>query len=207
MLKSILNRFFGTNREVESKRDSPSIIKKENAEDSARKEGISLFHKERFEEAHKIFEKLNSEHPTSESKFFLSLTSIKRGDVEKAIELFDEAIDIFEIDTKNVPHSIPNMKTYFAKELIEVENYSLAFRLLKDTSITYFDYQILDDTFLFMRGVPFFGDYVEILGKLKDHVDKSDFDELISKLEKKLGKDAKLQIDHIIRKIDDNDKK
>jgi len=188
VLKSFINKFFGINKEVESNKDSNRI------------EGISLFNKKRFEEAHKIFKKLNEENSTSENKYFLSLTSLKRRDFEKAIALFEEAINTFELDIKNVQHSIPNMKTYFANQLIEKENYPLAFKLLKDVSNTYCEYKILDDTFLYMRGIPFFGDYVEILNKVKGKVEKIEYEKLVSKLEIELDKDGKFYIDEIIKK-------
>ena len=137
---------------------------------------------------------------TSENKYLLSLTNLKRGEYKKAVNLFEQAINTFELDIKNVQHSIPNMKIYFANQLIEKGNFNLAFEMLKDVSKTYCEYKILDDTFLFMRGVPFFGDYIETLDKVKGNVDKTEFENLISILEVELDKDGKFYIDQIIRK-------
>jgi hypothetical protein len=92
------------------------------------------------------------------------------------------------------------MKTHFAIQLIETENYSLAFRMFKDVSHTYCKYQILDTTFLVMRGIPPFEHYIDNLEKLNGNVDKTEFENLISKLENELDKYGKSYIDQVIKK-------
>ncbi|MFK7983584.1 MAG: tetratricopeptide repeat protein [Saprospiraceae bacterium] len=202
MLKSFINKIFFTGNKVEAKNNSSNnSLEKGLAKKLNKHNGISFFKEKRFDEAHKIFKKLNNENPTSENKYLLSLSNLMKGEPEIAIKLFEQAINIFEVDANNIPHSIPNMKTYFADQLIEEGYYTLAFKLLEDISNVYCKYKILDDTFLFMRGVPFFANYIEVLDKIKDEIDKTEFENLISKLEIELGKDGKFYIDYIIRKV------
>ena len=204
MLKILLNKIFGIRKEVESNgAATDNVVIKENivSEISSRDLGISLFHEKRYEEAHEIFKKLNEENSNSENKFFLSLTTLMKGENTIAIELFEQAIETFVVDVNNVQHSISNMKIHFASQLIEKRNFSLAFKLLKEVSNTYCEYKILDETFLIMRGVPPFGYYLEILESIKDKVDREEFNTLISNLEIELGEDSKFYIDSIIRKI------
>ena len=113
--------------------------------------------------------------------------------------MFKQAINTFDVN--NNQHSIPSMKTYFASVLIEKDIYPLAFELLKDVGDVYCKHIILDYTFLMMRGIPSFIEYLEILSKLIGKVEDEDCEELINKLERELGEEGKFFIDDIIKKV------
>ena len=189
MLYSLINKILGVKKNVETKPGNPD-----------KKLGISLYHEKKYKEAQKIFEKLKDESPTSENRFLVSVTLLKRGMMDMAINMFNEAISTYELDVNNIQHSIPNMKIQFANVLIERNNFLLAFELLKEVGNAYCKYKILDDHFLFMRGMPFFIDYLEALNKIQNKVNKINFNELVNKLESELGKDGNFLIDEIIRK-------
>ena len=202
-IKSFLKRNLGFKAGVEKVID-PTPVTKQNENTSSneldKNLGISYYEKGEYKEALQIFERLNVENPSSENQYLLSLTNLKIGELELAIELYEKAIESFRIDSKNLPHSIPNMKTYFADQLIEHGKFSLAFKLLQEVSDVYCKHKILDATFLVMRGIPIFTDYLETLAKLKGEVDELSFQKLINTLEQELRIEGKKHIDDIIRK-------
>lgn len=166
---------------------------------------LAYFYKGDFGNSLKCFESIVSREENTENLFnvMISLLSLKK--IEQAKEVFNKIIKTHRgVEStgkgKNfLPQlCIPYIRYYYACGLVDAGVYDEALIQLEELKKVFIDIKITDDTFLYLRGIPFFGSFIELAQKVFNGIKKKfDSSKFLNELLSNVDSDGK----EIIKKI------
>lgn len=124
---------------------------------------LAYFHTEEYKKSTELFEHIcqNSNNPVD--WFNLCTSAIMNNDTQKGLEALNTAVNLNkERETNGEGIPTPFMYLYATHALKDSEEFDLAFEQLNKLGEIYKVFSITDDTFLYMRGVPFFSEFVSL---------------------------------------------
>lgn len=153
---------------------------------------LSYFHTENYNKSTSLFARLSENSQDPIMWFNLCTSAIMNKEELKGLDALNKAIRLNR-ETKTNGQGIPTpfMRLYATKALIDAEKYNLAFNQLNELAEVYGSLSITDPTFLYMRGVPFFDEFVKLVHSI---------------LPKQTVTDAKEWIDYTSSRLDDDGK-
>lgn len=156
--------------------------------------GLVKFRQGKFSESEKIFSDsaANSSDPVDWFNLMTSSTLNKNLDISK--KAFNKAVDL-RMSIKKSDISVPQIIYYYMLALRDIKEYTLAFDQFIKMADIYGKYGITDDTFLYMRGVPFFHGAIEQAKSILEHVSKGESEAVLSKLKTQVDEYGKEFLD------------
>lgn len=124
---------------------------------------LAYFHTDNYDKSTSIFEHICQTSEESVDWFNLATSAIMNNDTLKGLQALETAIR-YNKETKTNGEGIPTpfMYLYAAYALKDSEKFDFAFEQLNKLGEIYKTLSITDDTFLYMRGVPFFSEFVSL---------------------------------------------
>lgn len=162
---------------------------------------LAYYYNKDFENSLHLFEEINSIKTETESSFNVLMSLLALGEMDKAREVFDKTIKSHKgLNPKQARElSIPYIKYYYAYGLADNGLFEDALIQLNDLTDIYVDIKETDDTFLYIRGIPFLTQSLDLADKifcgLKLDLVSSDF---ILKLKKSLDHKGKQKINEYL---------
>lgn len=124
---------------------------------------LAYFHTEDYKKSTELFERICQNNENAVDWFNLATSAIMNNDTSKGLQALDTAIKLNrETDTNAKGIPTPFMYLYASHALKDSKNFDLAFTQLNKLGEIYKTLSITDDTFLYMRGVPFFSEFVSL---------------------------------------------
>lgn len=117
--------------------------------------------------------------PVAESRndvlswFNVMTSATMSGDIQKGEEAYQKVMELEARYGNELPPGVPMIRYYYANALNDSGQYEKALAQLDELKNIYMRLKITDDTFLFMRGVPYFSMVLELAGKVFNGMQKS----------------------------------
>jgi hypothetical protein len=137
-------------------------LKGENQKTVAKLLALSHFNKKESSLALPYFEFVAQNSNNSDDWFNVTTTAILSKEVDKGMDAFSKAIQLFQANPN--PNNIPIglMSFYVMQAFKDTEEFDLAFVQLMKLKDVYCSLRITDDHFVHMRGLPFLGQLLEV---------------------------------------------
>lgn len=162
--------------------------------------GLTYFHLKKPAEALPYFQTA-AENSKNVNDWFNIVTAAT---LSKELELAQKALDkiskLNEKATEQPSVSTPQAKFYFAHALCDVEEFPLAFEQLEWLRGIYETLKITDDTFVYIRGVPFLGHTMELADRIFIGLKNFDKQTWIINFSKKLDEDGQKYLESLLNK-------
>jgi len=164
--------YFADKKYTESIRECEKYVNHKNKklrQESVHLKAISNFHLENYKEASKYFEALSNETKSINDIFNVVTSSTMAGFIEKG-EKYIKIIEnsnfskMFTFNRKHPP--IHFMYFYYSKALLDQKEYTRSYEQISKLCEIYISLKITDDTFLYIRGVPFFHETIDTLKEI-----------------------------------------
>jgi hypothetical protein len=126
--------------------------------DALRMAGIANSKLERWSEARQTYIALFKDEPAARNALQVATSSVMAGEIECGEEWVAKAMEMNQAD--RTVHGL-GILTNFMTALIQTGHMKLALPYLEEVKKCYESLNITDSTFLWMRGVPFFGSFLE----------------------------------------------
>ncbi len=140
---------------------------------------LAYYYKADYKNSLKHFEHIAAQEETTENLFNVMTSYLALKDIGGARTVFGKIIETHRgaLSTgqgKNfVPQlCIPYLRYYYACGLVDAGAFEEAYIQLEELKKVYLCVRITDDTFLYMRGIPFFGRTLELAKKIFDGLNK-----------------------------------
>lgn len=217
---SILNKLFSKNHENEIKEITETFQKKEF--DTVIKKGsqivtklkgddkktitkllaLSHFNKKNSILALPYFEQIAENSTNSDDWFNVTTTAILAKEVDKGMNAFSKAIELYQNNA--TPNNIPIglMSFYVMQAFKDTEEYDLAFVQLMKLKDVYCNLKITDDTFLHMRGLPFLGQVLDASKTIILNQNIKDSQEWLQEFALGLDEDGKSLVEKLANEIE-----
>jgi len=117
--------------------------------------GLAHFNKQQFKEALPYFEEIASKSANSDDWFNVVTSAILSNEVDKGMNAFSKAIDLYEKNGNENNLPIGQMSYYVMQAFRDTQEYDLAFVQMMKLKDVYCHLKITDTTFLHIRGLPF----------------------------------------------------
>jgi len=155
---------------------------------------LSHYHKEEYEQSLPLFEHIASEKNDIESWFNVLMSLMSSKKTRQGKEVYNKIIGMHKGLDRHQPRELgfSFIAFYYACGLNDAGLFDEALVELEDLKETYLELRITDDTFVYMRGVPFLSQTLDLAKKVFDGLGKdfSNSDFLID-LEKGIDKGGK----------------
>jgi tetratricopeptide (TPR) repeat protein len=153
--------------------------------------GLSYFRNGQYNLSEQTFETLTETSSSPEDWFNLVTSSTLNKNIELSEKAYKKTLELYkEKGTKeNIP--IPQIYFYYMQGLRDVKEYSKAFQQLEKLTDIYAKLVITDDTFVYMRGVPFLSHTLEASKEILESIDIEKAKKLISDLMSKVDEEGK----------------
>jgi tetratricopeptide (TPR) repeat protein len=117
---------------------------------------LSLFRKNNYSQALSLFREL-AENSNEAGEWFNVVTSATlAGDIAGGEDAFEKAVKCQEVAGYSQQPSVPFMRHWYACALQDRKEYAKALHQIEELRTIYEQLKITDDTFVYIRGVPFF---------------------------------------------------
>lgn len=173
--------------------------------ETEKKLALAYFHKQDFDNSLEHFESIAAKKETTENLFNVMTSLLSLGKIEQARDIFNRIIQTHRGTGKGknfLPQlCIPYIRYYYACGLVDAEFFDEALIHLEELKKIFIGVKITDDTFLYMRGIPFFADFIKLaqrvfIGLKTDFKSSAFLEELLSVVDQ----DGKEVIKAIIEK-------
>lgn len=162
---------------------------------------LAYFHTENYDEAKSIFENLCQKNGEPICWFNLCTSSIMAGETQKGLDALHQAIKLNrEKDTNGEGIPTPFMYLYATRALLDSEQYNQAFNQLNELAEIYASLHITDSHFLYMRGVPFFDEFVKLSRDVLAKQEVTDHKQWITYVSSRLDDEGKETMKNLILK-------
>jgi tetratricopeptide (TPR) repeat protein len=154
--------------------------------------GLSNFHLGNFQLSKELFEAVAEKRDDTVSWFNLMTSAVLAGDAEKGEDAFKKSLEANEKSGRKQQPSQPMIVYYYACALNDAKMYDRSLEYLNSLKRIYMQLKITDDTFVYMRGVPYFRMTLDLAKKVFDGLgDRTKWAEWLDELEKELDEDGK----------------
>jgi tetratricopeptide (TPR) repeat protein len=154
------------------------------------KAALSYYYKKDYEKALTLFEEIASEKTDVESLFNVLTSLMPLGKMRQAREIFAKILETHKELDANQPRElgIPFIRYYYACGLRDAGLFDDALEQLEELKKIYIELEITDDTFVYIRGVPFLSQTLDLAkdvfdGLGADFLNSDFFKELKSKVD------------------------
>lgn len=158
--------------------------------------GLSFFKLKNYEKAtwhyHQVAEFTND----SDDWFNVTTAATLAGEEVLSFEAFEKSLANYEETSTAGTFSVPNMRLYFMKALLDVANYEKAFEQLAELKKLYCYWGLTEDVFLYMRGIPSLEETLKIATPIFKKLERGRITQWLDDFEKGLDEDGQI----IIRK-------
>jgi len=130
--------------------------------------GLSFFYKKDYEKALTILEEIALEKNDVESWFNVLMSLMLANKPQEGKKVFNRILKLHNELKSNQPRElgINFIKYYYACGLNDAGLFDDALEQLEDIKKTYIEMKITDDTFVYIRGVPFLSDTLNLAKKI-----------------------------------------
>jgi tetratricopeptide (TPR) repeat protein len=124
--------------------------------------GLAYFRSQRYEQATPHFQTV-ARSSTDVADWFNVVTSATlAGDFQTGADAFDKALECQKEANYSQQPSVPFMRYYYACALRDKGQWETALQQINELRKTYAQLHITDDTFVYIRGVPFLGQTLRV---------------------------------------------
>lgn len=153
---------------------------------------LAYYYNGEYENSLRFFEKIVVQESNTENLFNVMMVLLPLKKIDQARDVFNEIIKTHRgrkstgYGKKFLPQlCIPYIRYYYALGLTDVGNYEEAFVQLEELKKIYMQIEITDGTFLYLRGIPFFGETLKLAkrifeGQNKDFIHSEFLNDLFS---------------------------
>ncbi len=162
---------------------------------------LSHFNKKNSSLALPYFEQIAEKSTNSDDWFNVTTTAILAKKVDKGMNAFSKAIELYQkhATQDNIPIGL--MSFYVMQAFKDTEEYDLAFVQLMKLKDVYCDLKITDDTFLHMRGLPFLGQVLDASKTIIINQNIKDSQEWLQEFASGLDEDGKSLVEKLADEI------
>ena len=154
---------------------------------------ISYFYKEDYKNSLLHYEEILSqvEKVNASTWFNVLMSAVFIKDMEKARNAFNKTMEIWDTDP-NQHLTVYRIRFYYAQALKHIGLFNEALEQLEELKKTYIEFKITDDHFLYVRGVPFMPNFLDLAKEVFEglNIDFPTSDWLMG-LKEKVDKDGK----------------
>ena len=138
---------------------------------------LTYFHEGKFSKSQELFEEIckTSKNPDDWFNLVTSATLNSQFDVGK--DAYSKALEFHSSHGTDNNISIPYMMLYYLQSLRDMEQFAEAFIIVKELGTVYSKIKITDRTFLFLRGVPGFGHFIDAIKPVLEKMDSEEVEE------------------------------
>ena len=165
--------------------------------------GMSYFRDKNYEASVSFFEAA-TEHKTETNDWFNVMTSsVLSKKIEKGKKAFSEYLRIQKESGYKQEPTLPQARQYYACALRDVGEYDLALEQIEELREIYEELKITDDTFVYIRGVPFLSHTMNVAIDVFRGLG-SDFDSMkwIDDFSKKLDQEGQEYLNEVKKKLE-----
>jgi tetratricopeptide (TPR) repeat protein len=165
--------------------------------DIKQKVALAYYYKQDYENSLTLFEEIALKKNNTESNFNVLMSLLPLNKIPQAKELFGKMIRTNKRLTEKQPRelAVPFIRYYYACGLCDAGLFDEALEQANELKKIYMDLKITDDTFVYLRGVPFLSQTLDLAKKifkgLGGNFSDSDF---IKELKSKVDDDGKALI-------------
>lgn len=159
---------------------------------------LSYFHTENYKKSTELFSEICKDSKDPLAWFNLCTSAILNNEERKGLDALNHAIR-YNRETKTDGEGIPTpfMQLYATKALVDAGKYNLAFNQLNELAEVYGSLSTTDDTFLYMRGVPFFSEFVKLGESILPKQTVIDGKEWITYISSRLDEEGKTELNQL----------
>lgn len=160
---------------------------------------LAYFHTENYKKSTELFERICQNNKNAVDWFNLATSAIMNNDTQKGLQALETAIR-FNKETKTDGKGIPTpfMYLYAAHALKDSGEFDLAFKQLNKLRDIYKSLSITDDTFLYMRGVPFFSEFISLAKAILPNQKAVDPQKWIKQISSSLDEDGQNALSQLV---------
>lgn len=138
--------------------------------DVKQKLALSYYYKRDYAQSLKYFQEIAAEKENRENLFNVLMSALALKQTEYSGEIFNKLLNLRDRTDKNSPRElgIPYIRFYYARGLYEAKLYAEAMEQIEELKKIYLCLKITDDTFLYIRGVPFLTQTLELAKNIFD---------------------------------------
>lgn len=160
---------------------------------------LAYFHTEAYSKSTHLFEGLCEGSKDAVRWFNLCTSAIMAGDAQKGLDALDKAIKLNrEKETNGEGIPTPFMHLYATRALFDSGKYNQAFNQLNELAEIYGALSITDTHFLYMRGVPFFDEFVKLSKEILGKQEVTDAKQWIAYVSSRLDEDGKEAMSQLV---------
>ncbi len=153
---------------------------------------LAYFHTESYGKSAELFERLSVGSKDAVRWFNLCTSAIMAGDTQKGLDALHQAIKLNrEKETNGEGIPTPFMQLYATRALLDSGKYNQAFNQLNELAEIYGELSITDTHFLYMRGVPFFDEFINLSKEILGKQEVTDAKQWVSYVSSRLDEDGK----------------
>lgn len=162
---------------------------------------LSYFRKGNYKESLELFEKVALIKNDVGSWFNVITSAILSNEIQKGKNAFNKCLELQEISGFKQQPSVPFIRYYYACALNDVGLFNEALEQLSELKNIYMQLVITDDTFVYIRGVPFMSHTLDLARKVFNGL-RMDFShsEWLKELKQKVDDDGKEIIEKFYEK-------
>lgn len=124
--------------------------------------GLAYFRSQRYEQATLHFQTVARSSTDATDWFNVVTSATLAGDFETGADAFDKALECQKEANYSQETSVPFMRYYYACALRDKSQWETALQQINELRKTYEQLHITDDTFVYIRGVPFLGQTLRV---------------------------------------------
>lgn len=166
---------------------------------------LSTFRKKEFQEASDLFRELADESADAGDWFNVVTSATLGGHIVDGEVAFQKALECQEAAGYTQQPSVPRMRHWYACALRDQQEYRRAFEQIEELRGIYEQLKITDDTFVYIRDVPFLPDTmdvtVDVFRGLGNAVDAVGW---IERLAAKLDDEGQQYLEEVKNRLQDN---
>ena len=127
---------------------------------------LSYFRKAKYEDSLPIFEKIADAKNDVGSWFNVITSAILANEIDKGKKAFKKTQELQKESNYSQQPSLPQIRYYYACALNDIGLYAEALEQLDELKKIYMQLVITDDTFVYIRGVPFMSHTLDLARKV-----------------------------------------
>lgn len=139
---------------------------KDTSDEAKLRIALSYFRKGNYKDSLVQFERIALEKNDVVSWFNVITSAILSNEVQKGKEAFEKALELQELSDYSQQPSVPFIRYYYACALNDIGLFSEALKQLDELKAIYMKLVITDDTFVYIRGVPFMSHSLDLARKV-----------------------------------------
>ena len=140
------------------------------SEQTEKRLALTYYYKQDYENSLNHFQNIADNHATTENLFNVMTSLLALKDINRAKSVYDTIVKTHRgvgRGKKFVPElTIPYIRYYYASGCADAGAFEEALARLDEIKKIYIELNITDSTFLYIRGVPFFGSFIQLAQKV-----------------------------------------